>query len=77
MYFLCVTVVKKIFKMLLKVINIFKVLFPKTDEKLIANVNNDTKTVIIRQLFRHLHFNRSNFIFNQIAFRLSNTLIAQ
>lgn len=39
---------KKIFKMLLKVINIFKVLFPKTDEKLIANVNNDTKTVIIR-----------------------------
>lgn len=48
MYFLGVTVVKKIFKMLLKVINIFKVLFPKTDKKLIANVNNDTKTVIIR-----------------------------
>lgn len=39
---------KKILKMLLKVINIFKVLFPKTDEKLIANVKNDTKTVIIR-----------------------------
>lgn len=43
-----VTVIKKILKMLLKVINIFKVLFPKTDEKLIANVKNDTKTVIIR-----------------------------
>lgn len=48
MYFLGVTVIKKILKMLLKVINIFKVLFPKTDEKLIAYVNNDTKTVIIR-----------------------------
>lgn len=48
MYFLGVTVIKKIFKMLLKVINIFKVLFPKTGEKLIANVNDDTKTVIIR-----------------------------
>lgn len=39
---------KKILKMMLKVINIFKVLFPKTDERLIANVKNDTKTVIIR-----------------------------
>lgn len=48
MYFLGVTVIKKILKMLLKVINIFKVLFPKTGEKLIANVNDDTKTVIIR-----------------------------
>lgn len=48
MYFLCVIVVKKIFKMLLKVINIFKVLFFKIDEKLIVNVNNDIKIVIIR-----------------------------
>lgn len=48
MYFLGVTVIKKILKMLLKVFNIFKVIFPKTDEKLIANVKNDTKTVIIR-----------------------------
>lgn len=48
MYFLGVIVVKKIFKMLLKVINIFKVLFFKIDEKLIVNVNNDIKIVIIR-----------------------------
>lgn len=39
---------KKIFKMLLKVINIFKVLFFKIGEKLIVNVNNDIKIVIIR-----------------------------
>lgn len=48
MYFLGVIVIKKIFKMLLKVINIFKVLFFKIDEKLIVNVNNDIKIVIIR-----------------------------
>lgn len=34
--------------MLLKVINIFKVLFFKIDEKLIVNVKNDIKIVIIR-----------------------------
>lgn len=48
MYFLGVIVIKKIFKMLLKVINIFKVLFFKIDEKLIVNVKNDIKIVIIR-----------------------------
>lgn len=48
MYFIGVTVIKKIFKMLLKVINILKVLFPKTGEKLIVNVYSVTKTVTIR-----------------------------
>lgn len=48
MYFLGVIVIKKIFKMLLKVINIFKVLFFKIDERLIVNVKNDIKIVIIR-----------------------------